>query len=338
MAACERILTMMVMTGVVLLGSVSSGEPWSLAARLLDLKSGAPPASPLAGRVAVDSGEDVKDLAHGGDGRYSVALPAQVTRVTVLVDVRDRLVPRKVPLLLRAGTSKALSLTLYVVEREPITYDYANAPRAWYGRKEYDRALAAFEFAYDDLTTRGVSISELRVTVEYYYGLALRSTCEFLRYDTCMAAAERFGNLIQNYRGNEKYYRVPLAELEAAKKAAEKIRVAVRYDAIRMAYAAQNFAAAAEAAEALIADAEATEVRLDGTSISLDRLRLDAASSRAQLGDRFMKQAATAEAMENYKTAIDHARAVTTLEKARAIKDADILSEKLAVLESKPNS
>jgi len=328
-----RVLTVVAVVTIVVLGGAQAGETFSLAAKLLDPRSGQPPAIPSLAGIVADFGSGTKDFTRGSDGRYSADLPPAVTRLSVFVDARDRLAPRTIPLIIGPGTAR--SLTLYVVERVAvITYDYPAGPILWFESKEWDRALAAFEYAYKTMTENRVSISALRVQVEYYYGLALRRACEFLGYDTCAAAEERFANLRRQRPGNEKYFRGLSSEvLDAAATAAKKIKVTARYDAVVTAYKAGDFNGAAATAEGLLADADAGLVDLSGTNISMDRLRLDAASARARLGDKLMKEDDIAAAVENYKAAVSLSESVELLDKTRALKSAELIRGKLATVE-----
>jgi hypothetical protein len=330
MLQSSRIAAVAVVSGILLLAAAANSEAWSLKARLLDTRSDSPPTTATLSGVNADSEHGTSALIAGSDGRFSADLPAKLRRVMLVIDAKDKLVARKVPLMLGHGRASAIPLTLYVVEREPVTFRYPAKAIGWFESNEIDRALAAFEFAYRDIVAESSDVHELRVTVEYYYALALRRACEGLRYDTCAAAEERFQNLIRNYRGNERYYRtISVANLEAAAAAARRIQAAVRYDEVTMLYKAADYDGAAEAAEALLADAAAGRVHL--TAATIDRVRLDAASARTKHGDDLMKQNATAEAVTNYKQALRLNKAVETLDRPRAVANVDLLSRKLSV-------
>jgi len=68
------------------------------------------------------------------------------------------------------------------------------------------------------------AIDELRVRIEYYYAMALKSACRSpLRYDTCSKAIGRFNSLIALYPGRQQYFAKNQLTLETLKATVDEL-------------------------------------------------------------------------------------------------------------------
>ena len=303
----------------------------NLRATVLDLQSGRP-AQPLHVKLEFDAG--VQEFQRVGEGEYALDLPAVGKRLALIADAPDQLVPRRVDLRVPIRAVKSpLMLKIYLADRQAVTYQNVSRRAATHCKgTEYDACLAYFEYAAGQVEG-SPSIDQLFVSVEYNYGIALRNACEFLRYDTCRRAIEKFDGLTGTYQNHPKPFQaaqLTLATLTAAKKAAERIEVTSRYTGVLFLYNAQQYDAAAAVAEEMIEAAQAAEIDLRGTGITLDRLRQDAASARSLYGDQLQTENVSA-AAEAYTRSKAHLLSVQT-KTDRIARELAIITGKIAPL------
>ena len=306
----------------------------NLRATVLDLQSGRP-AQPLHVKLEFDAG--VQEFQRVGEGEYALDLPAEGKRLALIADAPDQLVPRRVDLRVPIRAVKSpLMLKIYLADRQAVTYQNVSRRAAHHCTgTEYDACLAYFEYAAGQVEERDAlrapDREQLFVSVEYNYGIALRNACEFLRYDTCRRAIEKFDGLTGTYQNHPKPFQaaeLTLATLTAAKKAAERIEVTSRYTGVLFLYDAQQYDAAAAVAEEMIDAAQAAEIDLRGTGITLDRLRQDAASAWSLYGDRLQAENVSA-AVEAYKRSKAHLLSVQT-KTDRTARELAIVTGKIA--------
>ena len=286
-------------------------EGTNLRATVLELQSGRP-AQPLGVKLEYDAG--LQEFQRVGEGEYALNLPAATKHLALIAETPDQLVPRRVDLRVPIrATKNPLWLKIYLADRQAVTYQNVRRAANHCTGAQYDACLAYFEYAAGQLEG-SPSIDQLFVSVEYTWGIALRNACEFLRYDTCKRAIEKFDGLIRAYQNHPKPFQaaqLTLDTLAAAKKAAVRIEVTSRYTAVLFLYEAQQYDAAAAVAEEMIEASQTAEIDLRGTGITLDRLRQDAASAWSLYGDQLRAENVPA-AVETYKRSKAHLLSVQT--------------------------
>lgn len=312
---------------------------FSLVAEIVEVGSGKSVAATV---VRAETEQEGRELTRRLDGVYAADIAAPKKRFAVSVRVAERLVSRTIDLRVPDWTLRAQSrLTVHVTDSWPVTHREFRKRRDCVGTSQRDPCLALFEYAAHIVSAS--KLTDLRVGVEYYHGLALRDACEFLKYDTCQKAVERFDALLGLFGGNEVVFQsasITEKMLKRAREVALKVTTTNQVAVVQQLYASKRYDQAALTAEETIAFVRDASVDLSHTGVSVDALRRDAASSWSLWGDEVVASGAgdRTVALQGYEKAVSLLKAITTLDRGEVLKNLELLNGKITALKTAGSS
>jgi tetratricopeptide (TPR) repeat protein len=287
-------------------------------------------------KLVVNAGDEARDL-NEKPGRYEFAgdIGAQVDKLVFTIDPPKPFNTREIRLRVNRY-SKTINANpkIYVLdESTEVTHKFLNSGFCHFGRGEYEKALAHYDFAF---RKKGAyqDIDDFYIKLNTYYARALHNVCTNLSYDTCSQAIKLAKDLLELYdRHTSKFQRLGISRnnLEEIAKESTEAENIMLYSEMQTLFRQGEYVAAAELTAGMIEDASKDPKAFYAIGLSPDRLAVDAGVSYLKASDKAEKEGSVSrEQMVNYlNSAKEHLSKVKPDEKNRVRENLAIIQEKL---------